>query len=176
MPIEIVRERPDSHDAVELITELDAHLTPLYPNESRHGYAVEKLLSQGVAFFVLRRDGAPAGCGGIQLFGKEYAELKRMYVRPTFRGTGLGKSILNHLAEYARKKGIPVLRLETGIHQAEAIALYERFGFTRIQPFGDYQEDLLSLFFEIPLSDQQFLKQRKTQVAEGGHAVTDFYR
>jgi hypothetical protein len=41
-----------------------------------------------------------------------------------------------------------VLRLETGIHQSEAIGLYERFGFQRIPPFGDYQEDPLSIFFE----------------------------
>src|SRR5947209_7324984 len=47
-------ERPDSADAIALITELEAHLEPLYPVKSRHGYSVEKLIAQGVAFFVLR--------------------------------------------------------------------------------------------------------------------------
>ena len=148
MPAVIIPERPDSLDAVALITELEAHLEPLYPAKSRHGYSVEKLITQGVAFFVLRNDDTPAGCGGIQLYGTDYGELKRMYVRPRFRGLGFGKLLVNHLAEYARANGVGLLRLETGIHQAEAISLYERVGFRRIPPFGEYVEDPLSLFYE----------------------------
>jgi putative acetyltransferase len=144
----ITPERPDSPDATLLITELEAHLEPLYPRESRHGYSVEKLLSQGVAFFVLRENDIPAGCGGIQLFGTWYGELKRMYLRPRFRGLGYGELLLNHLADYARAHGVGLLRLETGIHQAAAIRLYERVGFQRIPPFGPYREDPLSLCYE----------------------------
>jgi putative acetyltransferase len=144
----ITRERADSADAIALITELEAHLEPLYPAESRHGYSVEKLLAQAVAFFVLRDNGIPAGCGGIQLFGTEYGELKRMYVRPHFRGLGFGERLLNHLADHARAHGVGLLRLETGIHQAAAIRLYERMGFHRIPPFGAYREDPLSLCYE----------------------------
>jgi uncharacterized protein YwqG/GNAT superfamily N-acetyltransferase len=144
----ITLERPDSADASALITELEAHLEQLYPVESRHGYSVEKLIGEGVAFFVLRDNDTPAGCGGIQLFGVEYGELKRMYVRPRFRGLGFGKLLLNHLADYARARGVGLLRLETGIHQAAAISLYERMGFQRIPPFGNYKEDPLSLCYE----------------------------
>ena len=148
MPTVVVKERPDTSDALTLIEELESYLVPLYPRESRHGYNVEKLLSEGVAFFVMRRNSEPAGCGGVQLFGTEYGELKRMYVRPRFRGLGLGKLLLNHLADYARQLGAGVLRLETGIHQTEAIGLYEGAGFERIPPFGAYIDDPLSLFFE----------------------------
>src|SRR5436309_617829 len=102
MPITIIEERPDSVDAAELIAELEAHLGPLYPPESQHGYSVAKLVRERVAFFVIRHDGLAAGCGGVQLFGAEYGEVKRMYVRPAYRGFGLGKALLNHLAEYAR--------------------------------------------------------------------------
>jgi GNAT superfamily N-acetyltransferase len=144
----ITRERPDSADAVALVTELEAHLATLYPPQSRHGYSVEKLIAQAVAFFVLRDNDTPAGCGGIQLFGTEYGELKRMYVRPHFRGFGFGKLLLNHLADYARAHGVGLLRLETGIHQTAAIRLYERTGFQRIPPFGAYVEDPLSLCYE----------------------------
>src|SRR6516225_2046082 len=105
----IAPERPDSADAIALITELEAHLAPLYPPQSRHGYSVEKLIAQAVAFFVLRDNDTPAGCGGIQLFGTEYGELKRMYVRPHFRGFGFGKLLLNHLADYARAQGVSLL-------------------------------------------------------------------
>jgi len=94
MPITITPERPDSTDAIALIQELDAHLSPLYPNESRHGFPVEKLLAEGVPFFVLRSDAVPAGCGGVKLVGTDYGEIKRMYVRPQFRGLGFGRLIL----------------------------------------------------------------------------------
>jgi putative acetyltransferase len=147
----VTPERPDSADAIALITELEAHLEPLYPRESRHGFSVEQLIAQAVAFFVLRENDVPAGCGGIQLFGTEYGELKRMYVRPHFRGLGFGKVLLDHLADYARAHGAGLLRLETGIHQAAAISLYERMGFQRIPPFGEYVDDPLSLFYEKPI-------------------------
>ena len=148
MPACITPEQPDTADARALISELEAQLEPLYPRESRHGYSVEKLIAEAVAFFLIRSDGAPAGCGGIQLFGTEYAEVKRMYVRPRFRGLGLAKLMLNHLADYARDHGVGLLRLETGIHQSEAIGLYERAGFRRISPFGKYREDPLSRCYE----------------------------
>lgn len=135
-------------DAIALIGELDAILLPLYAEKSRHGYSVEKLLKQGVYFFVVRVDGKPAGCGGVQLFGTEYGELKRMYIRPQFRRQGLGKLLLEHLSNHTRQQGITILRLETGIHQTEAINLYKQFGFERIAPFGGYQEDPVSMCFE----------------------------
>ncbi len=144
----ITAERPDSTDASMLIAELEAQLEPLYPAVSRHGYSVEKLISQSVAFFVLRHDDTPAGCGGIQLFGADYGELKRMYVRQRFRGLGFAKLLLDHLATYARTHGVGLLRLETGIHQTAAINFYERAGFQRIPPFGAYVDDPLSLFYE----------------------------
>jgi len=144
----ITRECPDSADAITLISELEAHLEPLYPRQSRHGYSVEKLIAEAVAFFVLRANDMPAGCGGIQLFGTAYGELKRMYVRPQFRSLGYGKLLLNHLADYARAHGVRLLRLETGIHQGAAIRLYEGMGFQRIPPFGHYVADPLSLYYE----------------------------
>jgi ribosomal protein S18 acetylase RimI-like enzyme len=97
---------------------------------------------------VARVDGAAAACGGVQVYGGEYAELKRMYVRPQFRGLGLGKRILERLAAHARERSVQLLRLETGVHQAEAIGLYEGFGFRRRPPFGDYRDDPLSLYYE----------------------------
>ena len=148
MSVTITAERPDSADAQALIAELEAHLQPLYPQESRHGYSVEKLLTQGVVFFIIRHEDTPAGCGGIQLFGNEYGEVKRMYVVPRFRGLGLARRLLGRLEEHARMHGVHTLRLETGIHQHDAIRLYEAMGFHRIAPFGEYRDDPLSRFYE----------------------------
>jgi ribosomal protein S18 acetylase RimI-like enzyme len=70
-----------------------------------------------------------------------------MFVRPQFRGLGLAKLMLNQLEAYARDHSIFVLRLETGIHQTEAIRLYENMGYQRIPPFGEYVDDPLSRFY-----------------------------
>jgi ribosomal protein S18 acetylase RimI-like enzyme len=148
MNVVITAERPDTPDAIALINELQEHLESFYPPESRHGFSVQKLIDQQVAFFVLRADGEPAGCGGVMLVGKEFGELKRMYVRPRFRGAGFGKLLVERLAAHAREHGISRLRLETGIHQQEAIRLYERLGFQRIPPFPPYFEDPLSRCYE----------------------------
>ena len=147
-PITITAERPDTEDARQLLSELDAYLLALdYPPESRHAYPVEKLLREQVAFFVTRYDNEAAGCGGIQCY-PDYAEVKRMYVRPSHRGNGLGKAMLDHLAEHAQQQKINVLRLETGIYQVEAIGLYERYGFQRREPFSDYEISSLNIYFE----------------------------
>lgn len=144
----ITPEDPASPDATALIAELDAHLAPLYPSESRHGFSVQKLIADAVAFFVIRDSGVPAGCGGIKLFGTEYGEIKRMYVRPQFRGLGFAKLLLDHLTDHARERGVGLLRLETGIHQHAAIRLYEQVGFRRIPPFGPYRDDPVSRCYE----------------------------
>lgn len=140
--------RPDSREAMELLAELDTALHEYpYPPESRHAFSVEKLIRESVAFFVASYEGQLAACGGVKLFA-DYGEVKRMYVRPVFRGKGLGKAILNHLTEHARANGINALRLETGIYQVEAIGLYDGWGFQRRGPFGDYKSDPNTVYFE----------------------------
>jgi len=146
--ISITQERPDTADAAALVVELDAYLIPLYPPASHHGLNVDQLVKGKVAFFVLRCGGVPAGCGGLQFYDGEYSELKRLYIRPAHRGNGLGKILLRHLEAYSRAQKIPVVRLETGILQHEAISLYEKSGYRRIPPFGPYTEDPLSIFYE----------------------------
>lgn len=148
MSLVITEERPDSLDAMQLIAALDEALAPFYPVESRHGFSVEKLLREGVNFFVARREGVAQGCAGLLLVGSDYGEIKRMYVQPQARGLGLGQAMLDHLVAYSQQRGVHVLRLETGIHQTEAIRLYERCGFQRIPPFGPYRADPLSLCYE----------------------------
>jgi putative acetyltransferase len=108
MPTVIVAVSPDTTDARTLIAELDAYLIPLYPIEYHYGYSIEKLLAEAVAFVVISHDGIAAGCGGIKLFGTAYGELKRMYVRPAFRGLGLGTAMLTHLSTCALHHGVDV--------------------------------------------------------------------
>jgi putative acetyltransferase len=159
------RERPDAPVARALIGELDELLAPNYPSQSRHGYSVEKLLLEEVAFFVVAVDGVPAGCGGVQLLAGDYAELKRMYVRPAFRGRGLGRHLVEHLSGHAAEHGIDVMRLETGVLQVEAIGLYESMGFRRIPPFGPYWDDPVSLCLERRLDADRIPRDAKARPA-----------
>lgn len=141
MSITIVQARPDTEAALSLLSELDAYLAgPPYTPESRHAFSIDRLLRENVAFFVVRYADQPAGCGGLKLFDHAYGEVKRMYVRPAWRGLGLGKALLRHLAAYALERDVSLLRLETGVYQTEAIGLYEGFGFQRRPPFGEYRE------------------------------------
>ena len=155
MSVTIHSERPDTNDASKLILELEALLSPMYPEESRHGYSINKLIEQKVEFFIIRHHGEAVGCAGVQIFeGQDslaYGEVKRMYVRPGFRGLGLARLLLKQLEQTAAARGVTILRLETGIHQLEAVRLYERYGFKRIGPFGDYRDDPLSIYFEKPV-------------------------
>jgi len=147
MAVTITSEAPDAPDARVLIAELDAILSAKYDASDRHGYSVDKLRQQGVQFFVIRCDGEPAGCGGVQIF-EAFGELKRMYVRPRFRGRGLGRRLVEHLSDVARGHGLDRVRLETGIHQTDAIALYEKCGFARIPPFPPYVDSPVSRCYE----------------------------
>jgi len=150
--ITLVAARPDASEAIALLAELDAELHSYpYPPESRHAFSVEKLIAESVAFFVASLTRQPVACGGVKLFD-DYGEVKRMYVRPAFRGKGLGKAILNHLADHTRANGINTLRLETGIYQVEAISLYDHWGFARRGPFGDYTNDPNTVYFEKQLT------------------------
>ena len=90
-------------------------------------------------------DREPVGCGALRRIAEATGEIKRMYVRHTARGNGVGRVILTALEDEARQLGMKRLVLETGVHQLEAMALYERMGFARIEPFGEYVESRVSV-------------------------------
>ena len=139
---------PASPAARELIEQLDKLMTGLYPAESNHLLPMEALRQPNVTFLTASVDGEVAGCGAFVNRNGEYAEIKRMFVSPEFRGLKLGRRILEELEDLARASGLALARLETGVHQPEALTLYERAGYQRRGPFGDYSEDPLSIFME----------------------------
>ncbi len=120
-----------------LVEELNDELGALYPPEQRHGLALEAIFQPHIRFFLARKDGLPAGCGGVALFD-DFAEIKRMYVRPACRGQGVADAIMARLVREARDAGLSVLRLETGIHSQAAIHFYRRCGFRACPAFARY--------------------------------------
>ncbi|MGA8112888.1 MAG: GNAT family N-acetyltransferase [Actinocatenispora sp.] len=90
------------------------------------------------SFLVAWRDGTPVGCGGWRSHGAGIAELKRMYTAPEARGTGVARAMLTAIERDARAAGRARVILECGARQPEALRLYERCGYTRIENYGFY--------------------------------------
>jgi putative acetyltransferase len=141
-------EKPDKPAIIELIQQLDEYLESLYPPESNHLLDIKTLMGENIIFLAAKDNERYVGCGALRLFKGEYAEVKRMYVVPAERGKGIAHQLLSKLEQLASESGLKVLRLETGIAQLEALRLYEKFGFYKIDAFGEYVADPLSLYFE----------------------------
>lgn len=144
--ISIGPEDPRQADVKGLIAEADAMLQALYPSESNHLVDAQTLAAPDAIFLAARRDGELLGSIAFRLIAPGHAEMKRLFVRPGVRGTGLGRRLLAALEEAARARQVDRISLETGIKQPEAIALYRGFGYRDCCPFGSYKEDPLSLF------------------------------
>jgi GNAT superfamily N-acetyltransferase len=99
-------------------------------------------------FFVAYDGDDPVGCGGLRELDATEAEIKRMFVRPAARGTGVSTALLARLELYGRERGYRRLVLETGDRQPDAVRFYEREGYTPIPNFGYYVDSDLSLCFE----------------------------
>jgi putative acetyltransferase len=132
----------------QLIEELDAFLVALYPPESNHLLAIDGLRQPNVTFLTARMPDRVIGCGALVDHDGEYGELKRMFVLPEFRGLKVGRRILEELESRARASRLPIIRLETGISQHNALTLYENAGYRRIGPFGSFREDPLCVYME----------------------------
>jgi putative acetyltransferase len=145
--ITLATESPRQAEIARLLEALDAYQSALYPPQSNHFLDVEALAAPNVRFVVARRGATAVGCGALRI-DAGYGELKRMYVVPEARGHRLGRLILERIEEEARREGLRCLRLETGIRQPEALALYRAAGYVEREAFGEYAADPLSVFME----------------------------
>jgi GNAT superfamily N-acetyltransferase len=130
-----------------LIGALNAELSRRYPEEGATHFRLdsEEVAEGQGAFLVAWRGENPVGCGAVRRIGEWSGELKRMYVCPEERGRGVGRALLAALEAEARALGLTRLVLETGVRQAEAIALYRGAGFSDSASFGEYVNSPLSV-------------------------------
>lgn len=99
-------------------------------------------------------DGRAAGCVALRPLGDDVCEMKRMYIADGFRGLGLGRVLADRIIADGAAAGYARMRLETSVRQEDAIRLYERSGFQRIEAYNPVPPEMVGwlLAFEHELS------------------------
>ncbi|MBT3139628.1 GNAT family N-acetyltransferase [Ruegeria litorea] len=110
--------------AVDLACDTMDHLDELTPPEGRILLATQS-------------DGALVGCGVLRKIRADAAELKRMYVRPSAQGSGLGRQLFETRIAEARKMGCTALYADTITGNTAMLSMYERFGFRYIARYPE---------------------------------------
>jgi putative acetyltransferase len=98
--------------------------------------------------------GQPLGCAALRRLDPVTVEVKRMYVIPKSRGSGVATDLLRGLEEAARERGWTIIRLETGPGQPDAMRFYEREGYREIPLFGAYVGSDHSVCYERVLPNE----------------------
>jgi putative acetyltransferase len=129
-----------SPDAARLIAALNAELSTTFPEPGATHFSLSdtEVVAGNGAFLVAYLNGAAVGCGAVRRLDETTAEIKRMYVDPSFRGRGIGRALVAALEHEARLVGVTTIVLETGTRLVSAIKLYEAMGYAQIPLFGEY--------------------------------------
>jgi putative acetyltransferase len=147
MSVTVRKASPKEAGATALLQASHAYLQFLYPPEDNYFLSIDELCVPSITFFVAERDGATIACGALAT-KDGYGEVKSMFTAPEARGAGTGSILMAALEAEARAQGLPMMRLETGNDLYPAHRLYERHGFVRRGPFGDYVDGPHSVFME----------------------------
>jgi ribosomal protein S18 acetylase RimI-like enzyme len=99
-------------------------------------------------------DGQAAGCAALRRWGADTGEMKRMYVRPIYRGRGIGKTLALAIIHEAANIGYKRIVLDTAPTMTAAIRLYEVLGFQRIEPYRHYPIDDV-IFLQLVLNPKR---------------------
>ena len=154
----------DDPRAQALRGEMDAEIGPRYADRledvpadvaARLGSALA-VDAESIVSTIIVRDAAhsPVGHAALRDLGGDFIdslEVKRVYVAPAARGTGVSRLLMAELERIAAERGARRLILQTGDRQPEAVTLYERIGYTRIPIYPPYLEISFSQCFEKPV-------------------------
>ncbi|MGH1367864.1 MAG: GNAT family N-acetyltransferase [Maritimibacter sp.] len=143
----VARANPLDEGPAALLAEAQALQAATYAPEHNHALPTEALATDNIRFFAARKSGEILGVGALAI-QDGYGEIKAMFTAEKGRGEGVGAAILRAIEDAAIEEKLPRLCLETGDELAAAVRLYERAGFERTGPFGDYLDDGVSVFMQ----------------------------
>jgi GNAT superfamily N-acetyltransferase len=124
-------------EVIDLLWEMRRELDRIYGEVTTSPPPQDEFLVPRAAFLVVRFEGKMAGCGAIKPWDQNTAEVKRVYVTPSFRRKGIGKLIMNGLEKKAREIGYEGMFLETADRQREALEMYSKLGYHRVPCQGN---------------------------------------
>lgn len=147
--LRIVEVEATNKELQGLIAKLDTYLYERYPSDEVFGLDLEAAAEDDDIVFVLAYAGENAvGCGAYRPIDAECVELKRFFVEPVNRGSGVAKAVFLYLENKARAEGFASMKLEAGEEQPEALRFYTKNGFARIDRFGPYVDSESSVCME----------------------------
>ena len=128
--------RPEAREALrQYLREIEERVA--IPFDERDLDDVDELVAPGGVFLLVYRGDEVVGCGGVRTVEPMVGELKRMWIRPDNRGTGLGSRLLSDLIEQSRLLGHTSLLLDTNRGLTEAFAMYHKHGFESVERYND---------------------------------------
>lgn len=143
--------RRDDATGAEVVALIRLHLAGMHaqsPPESVHALGLDALRKPDVTFWTVWQRDALLGCGALKELDRTHGEIKSMRTAPQHLRKGVAARLLAHILDEAARRSYRRVSLETGSTEGfdAALRLYERFGFERCGPFGDYKLDPFSVF------------------------------
>lgn len=145
--LRIEAEPYDGPVATALIAAVQAEYVVRYGGPDEAPVDATEFTPPGGRFLVGFLGDDAVACGGVRVLQPGMAEIKRMFVDPSYRGRGFSRIMLASLEDAARELGCATIRLETGERQPEAVALYASSGYVQIDGYGFYADAPLSICF-----------------------------
>ncbi|HEX3039515.1 MAG TPA: GNAT family N-acetyltransferase [Caproiciproducens sp.] len=130
-----------NRDFVFLCGRLDEFLNETVGGEKQRKQYIQYNTLEHIHDVVLAyEDSVPMGCAAFKEYGPGVAEVKRVFLREEYRGTGTARQMISLVEQRAKEKGYVRLILETGVPLAAAVKLYQRMGYQRIENYGQYRD------------------------------------
>jgi GNAT superfamily N-acetyltransferase len=142
VPEPLTFEVTDLADAAttNLVSRLNEELAAVAvePDENHFALTTAEVTGSNGLMLRARLDAALVGCGAVRRIESTVGEIKRMFVDRSARRNKIGAAVLDQLELGATRLGMTEVKLETGPRQSEAVAMYERAGYARCEPWGEY--------------------------------------
>jgi GNAT superfamily N-acetyltransferase len=135
--MKIVKTTSENRDFISLVAALDKSLWERYPEENQE-YWQNNILEINPNVVIIYLDNKAVACGCFKKYDKNTIEIKRMFVSPEARGMGLAQKMLQQLELWASELGYSSSVLETLYKQKEAIALYQKVGYSIVDNYEPY--------------------------------------